>query len=58
MAVPRVQGTSTTGVGIPHPDLGPDPACQTVAEHCEMLNRSLANRRILDWLDATLSNGT
>ena len=22
--------------------------------HCEMLNRSLANRRILDWLDDTL----
>ena len=23
-------------------------------EHCEMMNRSLANRRMLDWLDATL----
>ena len=22
--------------------------------HCEMLNRSMANRRILDWLDETL----
>jgi hypothetical protein len=22
--------------------------------HCEVLNRSLANRRILDWLDDTL----
>jgi hypothetical protein len=22
--------------------------------HCETLNRSLANRRILDWLDDTL----
>lgn len=24
-------------------------------DHCEILNRSLANRRILDWLDQTLS---
>ena len=23
--------------------------------HCEMLNRSLANRQILDWLDETLA---
>jgi pimeloyl-ACP methyl ester carboxylesterase len=27
---------------------------QGVGMHCEMLNRSLANRRILDWLDDTL----
>jgi hypothetical protein len=23
--------------------------------HCEVLNRSMANRKILDWLDETLS---
>ena len=37
-------------------DLPEDPAAFTAAEgaggHCEMANRSLANRRILDWLDA------
>jgi pimeloyl-ACP methyl ester carboxylesterase len=27
------------------------------AQHCEMLNRSMANRRILDWLDDTLQGG-
>jgi hypothetical protein len=24
-------------------------------DHCEMMNRSLLNRRALDWLDATLA---
>jgi hypothetical protein len=26
--------------------------------HCEALNRSMANRQILDWLDETLAAGT
>jgi hypothetical protein len=25
-------------------------------DHCEMLNRSMANRQILDWLDDTLGS--
>ena len=29
-------------------------AAEGAGGHCEMANRSLANRRILDWLDATL----
>jgi pimeloyl-ACP methyl ester carboxylesterase len=30
-------------------------AAEGAGMHCEMLNRSLANRRILDWLDDTLA---
>jgi hypothetical protein len=30
-------------------------AAEGAGMHCEMLNRSLANRRILDWLDAQLA---
>lgn len=29
-------------------------AAEGAGDHCETANRSLANRRILDWLDATL----
>ena len=29
-------------------------AAEGAGDHCEVANRSLANRRILDWLDATL----
>lgn len=33
-------------------------AAEGAGMHCEMLNRSLANRRILDWLDDTLASPT
>ena len=33
-------------------------AAEGAAQHCEMLNRSLANRRILDWIDDTLAART
>ena len=29
-------------------------AAEGAGDHCEILNRSLANMRMLDWLDATL----
>jgi pimeloyl-ACP methyl ester carboxylesterase len=30
-------------------------AAEGAGEHCELYNRSLANRRMLDWLDATFA---
>jgi hypothetical protein len=27
-------------------------AAEGAGDHCEMMNRSLLNRRVLDWLDA------
>jgi hypothetical protein len=30
-------------------------AAEGAGMHCEMLNRSLANRRILDWVDAQVA---
>jgi hypothetical protein len=32
-------------------------SAEGAGEHCEMGNRSLANLRMLDWLDATLGSG-
>lgn len=32
-------------------------AAEGASEHCEMENRSLLNRRVLDWLDTTLGVG-
>lgn len=32
-------------------------AAEGAGDHCEMMNRSLLNRRVLDWLDATLAPG-
>jgi hypothetical protein len=29
-------------------------AAEGAGDHCELASRSLANRRMLDWLDATL----
>ena len=31
-------------------------AAEGAGEHCEMRNRSLLNRRVLDWLDDTLAS--
>ena len=33
-------------------------AIEGAGSHCEMQNRSLLNRRVLDWLDTTLYNKT
>lgn len=32
-------------------------AAEGAGDHCEMMNRSLLNRRALDWLDAALGLG-
>ena len=31
-------------------------AAEGAGDHCEMQNRSLLNRRVLDWLDITLQS--
>ena len=33
-------------------------AAEGAGEHCEIMNRSLLNRRVFDWLDGVLGAGS
>ena len=33
-------------------------AAEGAGDHCEMMNRSLVNRTVFDWLDETLATGS